>query len=240
MTIFGFRPAFWPTLITVPALVLLLCLGTWQVQRLFWKLDLIEHMERGLAAEPVALPPGKLDPHEWMYRRVTLRGTFDYANEFHMLAHSERGNFGYLIIVPMKRADGQGHVLVRRGWVPPEFKAPETRAAGQVAGEVTVTGVVHVPGIRGWMIPDTDLKANLWYYADAQAMLAKAGIQDAPLLFVDVDATPPVPGGWPRGGHARLNIPNNHLAYAFTWYSAAVVLAVIYVLWHRRRQRNLL
>lgn len=237
MTLFGFRPAFWPTLITIPALVLLLSLGTWQTKRLFWKLDLIERMERGLAAEPVALPAGKLDPAEWSYRRVNVRGVFDYAHEFHMLAHSERGNFGYLIIVPLKRTDGPGHVLVRRGWVPPEFKPAETRLPGQVAGEVTVTGVVHVPGIRGWMIPDTDTKANLWYYADARGMLAQAGIQDAPQFFIDADAAPN-PGGWPRGGHARVSIPNNHLAYAFTWYSAAVVLAVIYVLWHRRRQRE--
>ncbi len=237
MKFLGFRPALWPTLITVPALVLLLCLGTWQVQRLFWKLDLIGHMERGQAAAPVALPPGKLDPHEWGYRRVTVRGTFDYSNEFHMLAHSERGNFGYLVVVPLKRADGQGYVLVRRGWVPPELKAVDKRLAGQVAGEVSITGTVHAPGIRGWMIPDPDTKGNLWYYADAQAMLAQAGIQDAPLFFIDADATPN-PGGWPRGGHARMEIPNNHLAYAFTWYSGAVVLVVIYVLWHRRRQRG--
>lgn len=237
MQIFGFRPALWPTLITLPALVLLLALGTWQTQRLFWKLDLIERMQQGLAAEPVALPAGPLPAAEWSYRRVSVTGTYDYSHEFHMLAHSERGNFGYLVIVPLKRADGQGHVLVRRGWVPPEHKQAATRPDGQVPGVVTVTGIVHAPGIRGWMIPDPDTKANLWYYADAKAMLAQAGIQDAPLFFIDADATPN-PGIWPRGGHARMDIPNNHLAYAFTWYSAAVVLAVIYVLWHRRRQRG--
>ena len=27
-----------------------------------------------------------------------------------------------------------------------------------------------------------------------------------------------VPGGWPRGGATRLDIPNNHLQYAITWF----------------------
>ncbi len=238
MTIFGFRPAFWPTVITVPALALLIALGTWQSQRLFWKLDLIASIERGMAADPVPLPAGELNPADWNYRRVTLRGAFDYSREFHMLAHSERGNFGYHIIVPFKRSDAPGYVLVNRGWVPPEHKQPQTRAEGQVPGEVILTGIAKAPWPKGYFIPDHDAKGNLWYHGDAAGMLAEAGIKDAPLLFVDADAAPANPGGWPRGGQTRLTLPNNHLAYAFTWYSAAVVLAVIYVLWHRRRQQG--
>jgi len=237
LTIFGFRPALWPTLITVPALALLITLGTWQTQRLFWKLDLIASIENGMAADPVPLPAGPLDPAAWNYRRVTVRGVFDYAHEFHMLAHSERGNFGYQIIVPLKRSDAPGYVLVNRGWVPAERKKIETRTEGQVAGEVSITGIARAPWPKGYFIPDHDDKENLWYHGDAAGMLAQAGITDAPLLFVDADATPN-PGGWPRGGQTRLTLPNNHLAYAFTWYSGAVVLVVIYVLWHRRRQQG--
>ena len=31
----GFRPRLWPTLFTIPAVLAMLGLGTWQVQRLF-------------------------------------------------------------------------------------------------------------------------------------------------------------------------------------------------------------
>lgn len=237
MTLLGFRPSLWPTLFTVPALIVLLALGTWQVQRLFWKLDLIHAVERGLQAPAVPLPAGPVDPEQWNYRRVVVKGTFDYSHEFHLLAHSERGNFGYHIIVPLKRSDAPGWVLVSRGWVPPERKNPDQRPEGQIAGEVTISGIARAPWQQGPFVPDNDLQRNLWYFGDAAGMLKQAGISDAPLLFVDADASVTVPGGWPRPGHTRVNFPNNHLAYAFTWYSGAVVLAVIYVLWHRRRAR---
>lgn len=236
MTVFGIRPAFWPTLFTIPALILLVTLGTWQVNRLFWKLDLIETVERGLKAEPVPLPSGSFDPAEWNYRRVAVRGVFNHAHEFHLFAHSERGNFGYHVVTPLKRSDAPGHVLVSRGWIPAEKKSPEDRPDGQVTGEVTITGIVRLPAAQGPFMPDNEPARNLWYYADAAGMLKAAGIADAPVLIVDAEASAAVPGGWPRPGHTRVNFPNNHLAYAFTWYSGAVILAVIYVVWHRRRE----
>ena len=57
----GFRPAFWPTLFTLPALLVLLGLGTWQVQRLVWKTNLIRAMEERIAAPAVDLPSGAID-----------------------------------------------------------------------------------------------------------------------------------------------------------------------------------
>lgn len=232
------RPALGPTLFTIPALILLLALGTWQVQRLMWKLDLIESVEEGLKAPPVALPAGGVDAEAWHFRRVVVKGEFDHTREFHLLAHSERGNFGYHVITPLKRSDAPGWVLVSRGWIPADDKDPTKRLQGQVQGEVTITGIVHAPWGKGWFTPDNDLQRNLWYYGDAAGMLAAAGIAEAPVLFVDADASVTVPGGWPRSGHTRLTFTNNHLAYAFTWYSGAVVLAVIYVMWHRRRARE--
>ncbi|HLT78850.1 MAG TPA: SURF1 family protein [Ferrovibrio sp.] len=238
MRIFGFRPALWPTLFTIPALVLLLSLGTWQVDRLFWKLDLIETVERGLTADPVPLPAGDFDPEAWNYRRVTVSGTFDHAHEFHVFAHSERGNFGYHVVAPLKRSDAPGHVLVSRGWVPADKKDPAMRPEGQVTGEVSITGIVRLSAPQGLFVPDNEPDRNLWYYADAAGMLAAAGIDDAPMLIVDAEASATVPGGWPRPGHTRVTFPNNHLAYAFTWYGGAIVLAAIYVIWHRRRERG--
>ena len=41
--------------------------------------------------------------------------------------------------------------------------------------------------------------------------------------------------GVPVGRQWRLDIRNNHLEYAITWFSLAAALLVIYVLYHRRR-----
>ena len=234
MKILGFRPAFWPTVITVPALVILLGLGTWQVQRLFWKLNLIHTVEAGLSAPPAELPAAPFDADKWNFHHVTLRGSFDNAHEFHLMAHSKNGNFGYHVLVPFRRSDAPGWVLVDRGWVPTEKKQQDTRKEGLIEGEVTVHGIVHKSWGAGPFTPDNDLKRNLWFYPDMATIAQLAGTGPLPPVMVDADDTP-VPGGWPRGGQTRVDFPNNHLSYAITWYGGAIALCFIYVIWHRRR-----
>lgn len=234
MTLFGFRPALWPTVLTVPALLVLLALGTWQMQRLAWKTNLIQGMESRISAPAVDLPVGALDVGEWEYRRVRVSGRFLHDKEFHLLAVSRNGQHGYQIVTPLRRATDV--VLVNRGWVPRERKEAATRPAGQVAGDVTIAGVVRKPWGQGLFVPDNDSARNLWFFGDAAAMRRAAAIS-GPDLFVEAVAEP-VPGGLPVGGQTRLDIPNRHLQYALMWYGFAVALAAIYVLWHRRERRD--
>ena len=175
----GFRPAFWPTVMTVPAVLAMIALGSWQVYRLDWKLNLIAQMEAQLAAAPVPLPAGPVDPETWDYRRVTVSGTFDHAKEVHMVSHSYRGNLGYHIYTPLNRDDGDGVVLVNRGWVPRDNKDPATRADGQVGGSVVVDGIVR----KGWgqasFVPDNDPAKNVWFFADLPAIAKDHGYRPA-------------------------------------------------------------
>lgn len=238
MKILGSRPAFWPTVITIPSLVVLVALGTWQVQRLFWKLNLIHTVEAGMAAPAAELPAAPFDVDAWNYRHVTVRGTFDNAHEFHLLAHSRNGNFGYQVLVPFKRSDAPGWIIVDRGWIPTEKKQQDTRKEGLIEGETTVHGVAHKTWAAGPFTPVNDVPRNLWFYPDVAAMARLAGIDGTvPPLLVDADATP-VPGGWPQGGQTRVEFPNNHLSYAVTWYGGAIVLCFIYVIWHRKRAQE--
>ena len=46
---------------------------------------------------------------------------------------------------------------------------------------------------------------------------------------------PEPPGGLPRPGRIRPNLPNNHLQYALTWYGLALVLVVVFGVWVRGR-----
>ena len=76
-----FRPTLWPTLVSVPAFVLLIGLCVWQVQRMYWKEGLIAERESRVAEEPVALPAAGVDPAGMEYRRVRLKGTFLHDKE---------------------------------------------------------------------------------------------------------------------------------------------------------------
>ncbi len=227
------RPALWPTLITVPSLIVLLALGTWQVQRLHWKEGLIAARQSALAAAPVPLPATLDDPAAFAFRRVTVRGRFRHRDEIHLIATSLEGEGGYQVVTPLERADGGGIVLVNRGWVPYERKHPESRAEGQLAGEVTIEGIATLPGSKGFFVPDNDDDANVWFWRDLPGMARHLGLEVQPLF---VEAGPaPNPGGYPRGGQSRVELRNDHLSYAITWYALAAALAAVYLIYHWRR-----
>ncbi len=230
-----FRPALWPTLFTIPALITLVALGTWQVERLAWKNGILATIEANTKLPAIPLPPNHgIDPQALEYRPVTVTGTFRHDKEVHLLATTKRGNTGYQVIVPLDRADG-GTVLVNRGWVPTARRDPASRPESLTAGQVTVTGLLRKSWQQGWFVPDNEPSRNVWFYGDAEAMARHMGVT-APPVFVEADATPN-PGGLPMGGQTRLDIPNNHLSYVLTWYGFALVLVVIYIAYHRREGR---
>lgn len=231
MNLFLRRPSLAAAIGTALVFLLLIGLGIWQVQRLFWKLDLIHQIETRLTAPPVALPAGPIDPEQWRYRRVFVRGTFHHDQEIHLFAANARGVPGFLVFTPLQRPDGS-IVFIDRGWVPDSRKDPGTRPAGQVKGPVTVVGVVRAPWPRHMFVGKNLPKQNIWFYGDIDAMAAHLGIRNYSRVFVDADATPN-PGGLPEGGQARVNLPNNHLQYAITWFALAIVLIVMFVYAHR-------
>ncbi len=231
-----FRPTLWPTLISVPAFIVLVGLCVWQVQRLHWKQELIADREARVAAEPVALPAEGVDPASVDYRRVHLEGTFRHDKELFLGARSLNGNVGYQVLTPFELAGG-GAILIDRGWVPVERKAPESRAEGQLAGPQAVDGIVRLAPGKAWMQPDNEPAHNMWFFVDLPAMKAASGVDLRTDLYVDAGPAQN-PGKYPVGGQTRIELPNDHLQYAITWGLLALALAVIYVLYHLKLGRE--
>lgn len=231
-----FQPILAPTLWFLPALALLLGLGVWQVQRLHWKTDLIERVETRMhaPAEPLqtALARG-LDDAEWRY--VTVRGRFLNDRELYLFAQGPKGEAGVQVITPFLMANGDA-VLVNRGFVPDAKSSPIARAAGQIGGEVEITGVVRLSATPGWFTPPPDTVRWLWFAKTTDSMAAAAAVHLAAPIFVEADATPN-PGGYPIGGQTAVDFPNNHLAYAITWFALALALVAVYLVYHARQGR---
>lgn len=242
MALMSFRPTFWPTVFTIPAVLVLLALGTWQLQRMQWKeAQITERVERTTSA-PVPLPRGAdLAPEERAaieYRRAVVTGTFLHDREMYLAARSMRGNPGYQVVTPFRLAEpgsGAGHVLINRGWIPIDRKDPATRQPGLIEGEVAVDGIIRLEGRPGWMVPDNQPEDNIWFWVDLPAMAAYADLAgDVAPVYLDAGEAE-IPGTYPLGGQTRIQLPNDHLQYALTWYSLAVALVVIYFVYHRRK-----
>ena len=112
------RLNFWMTVCAIPALMLLIGLGTWQMQRLEWKEGIIAERAVRQAAPPVRISGiPRNNWQEYEHRRVTLSGTFSHSREILVLNAIRHGQTGYRLIVPFQTTDGR-QILVDRGWVP--------------------------------------------------------------------------------------------------------------------------
>jgi surfeit locus 1 family protein len=221
-------------LFTAPAVLILIALGVWQVQRLHWKEGLIAQRDAAVVAPPIA-PPQSFDKARGLeFHHIVAEGIFQNDKELYLAASSDSGEAGYQIVTPLVMNDKRT-MFVNRGFVPSELKDPAKRAAGQLGGTQRVVGLLRLPSQTkpSFFLPDNRPDLNLWFWVDLPAMAKKAGVADPVPFYVDADKVPN-PGGWPKGGITRLDLPNDHLQYAITWFSLAVALIVIYVLYHRR------
>ena len=200
----------------------LLALGTWQLQRLAWKGELIAAIEARAFGEPVAAPRGDVDPAAEVYRRVRVSGRFLHGRTRFVKAVTELGA-GYWVMTPLE--GGARTVWVNRGFV-----TNERRAAGsydEPAPPVGVIGLLRVTEPGGTLLQANDPAAARWYSRDVEALSRDAGVEAESGWFVDAarDAPASVPA-WPRAGLTRLEFRNPHLAYALTWYAMALGLAL--------------
>ncbi len=239
MSIRRFRPTLWATVAVLPALAILVGLGVWQLQRLEWKNDLIAEMRSRMAAPAIDLPKPLTDLDGLRFRRIELTGEFLHERELYRRAQALRNTRGAFVITPMALTDGR-RILVNRGWVPLDRLDPATRPDSLVEGRVAIEGVLRLGGWKGsdWFRPANDPAANSWLWMDLPRMAETAGLSN-PVTEAYVDAARnQTPGDYPVGGQTRVNLRNEHLEYALTWFALAFGLLAVYVLYHWRPARS--
>uniref|UniRef100_A0A6B2LFT4 SURF1-like protein n=1 Tax=Arcella intermedia TaxID=1963864 RepID=A0A6B2LFT4_9EUKA len=209
-------------------------LGSWQLYRLRWKLDLNNYREQRTKMDPIE--PATFNEElikELDFRPIQLKGTFlhDYEQllspRFCEVAKGRR-EAGYHIITPFKRDNGEV-ILVNRGWVPLNMKDPAARKEGQITKEVTIRGIVNTNHWKpSYFTPDNDPQNSTWYWIDVPRMSQLLGTKP---VVVDVQSEIPKIS-LPRGAQTQVHLRNEHLNYAVTWYSLSFffTLMATYVL----------
>jgi surfeit locus 1 family protein len=232
-----FAPGLWPTALTLLGLAVLVGLGTWQLDRLAWKRNLIALHEAQLAAPPAPLPANAADWRSWEFRAVVAQGEFRHDLEQLFGVAAIDGQVGHHVLTPLVRQGGVA-VLIDRGWVPADRAHPAARREGQVAGPLQLSGIARYRGADrpGWFTPANRPEQRLWYWYDLPALENVLGLELLPVLIA-ADASPN-PGGLPIGGQTRTELPNPHLQYAITWYGLAAGLLVIWISFGLARGRQ--
>lgn len=241
------RLKLWATLLTLLGLLVLLGLGTWQVERLYWKRALIAELAARGGGPAVALPVTLGPAEELEFRRVRLEGRFLTAAPLFRGPTTLDRKVGYHVFLPLALSDGR-QMLVDLGFLPlagGDWLA-DLRSGWQAVldrrpmpkEDVQVEGILRRGGWSGsrWLKPANDPDRNVWHYADLPAMASAADLE-RPVRVLYLVAL----SGWPEDAGLLRRRPgadlrNNHLEYAITWYALAAILLTIYLIYVRRQK----
>lgn len=227
-----FRPLPALSIACATLLAVLISLGVWQLQRLHWKLALIDLINRNVHARPLSLDDREIPIHRFdtEYLHVSVSGRFDNSKEAYIYGIGPLGAPIYHVVVPLTSRSG-AKFLVDRGIVPRDMRNPATRPAGISVGEVKIVGYWRWAEQPGTFTPRPDLHNRIWYSRDVMSIARADSVTLAAPAVIEADATPNR-GGWPKGGQTEINIRNEHLQYAITWFLMAVALVGVYLAYH--------
>lgn len=216
-------------------------LGLWQADRHGQRQARNDTLRSRLSAPAVDAPSSTLEADSLAWRRVRLRGRYDYGREIVLRGRAHGGTPGVYVVTPLRR-DGRPAVLVVRGWLPAAdgVHAPLSRGRPESGAHsaVSVTGVLlpSVAGQEAGLTRDTvegesHLVAS---HVDVAALADSLPYPVAP-LYVQRTAGEGGPEGRSRGtddrGEGRLPQvlaapspdPGPHFWYAVQWFGFAVI-----------------
>jgi surfeit locus 1 family protein len=207
-----------------------------------WKETLIARIEQRVQVAPVALPARELWPSlnsdDYDFTHVQAQGRFDLSREALIYALAPQGagpEPGYLVLTAF-HLDAGGTVLVNRGFVP-QSKAGDPGFRREPQGSVTIAGLMRAPQARNPFTPQDVSTKGVWYTRDPQMIGAALGLENAAPFTLDQDpngtAALPAPDGVLRVAVTTVDIPNNHLSYAITWFGLAGALAIVFAIYSR-------
>lgn len=234
-----------PTVAALVGVAILIGLGIWQLDRRVWKHHLIDTLNTRLSRAPENLPPRedwpRLTAADHEFARVTFPAEFLDGQEalVYSAGSALRADVkgpGYWVFAPARLAGGSV-VIVNRGFVPLDRKDPATRASGAPHSSIDIVGVMRWPEKPNLFTPADEPKKNVWYLRDSIVMAKAKGWSAMAPFYIDQESPVP-PGGLPRPGKLTVNLPDNHLQYAITWFGLALALAGVYVVWLGRRFRR--
>ena len=191
---------------------ILLSLGIWQLQRLAWKQEVLRAIESKILAPAVKIPQTVLpDAHSLLPVRAEGRYKGDTVR---VLVSQKIYGAGYRLITAFELVDGRT-IMLDRGFTSVRLEMPSTpEGRGQVIGNL------QWPQEIDSFTPENDLATNIWFARDV-ARLADH-LKAEPVLLVlrdssfETEAATPLP-------KMTANIPNDHMNYAITWFSLALI-----------------
>ena len=200
-------------------------MGTWQLYRLQWKVEIINEIKAGLNSSPIKYS----NLVKKNYQRVNIKGKFNFNEQIYLYSLNDKGKPGFDVITPFK-TENNDNVLVNRGWISKELKG-KTIINTKNNSEQKIVGFlreIYKPNI---FKPANDIENNVWFSINLKEISKVTGKRfDEFVIFLEDDQEK-----IPQPKKVSIDVPNNHLKYAITWYAISVSI-IFYYLYFRRKK----
>ena len=205
------------------SIILFCSLGTWQIYRLQWKLDLISEIENGLNSEPIFYSNTNIKN----YQKVKFSGIFDFEKQIYLYSLNSSGAPGYDVITPIRTKSNE-ILLINRGWIEKNLK--KNKDINKTESN-SLEGIIKKITKPNPFKPDNDIKNNIWYSLKLSDLQNFTGYKlNNFVVFLQNNQNTLV-----KNKVVSPDLPNNHLKYALTWYSVSLSI-LLYFLYFRKKQ----
>ena len=206
-------------------IITLFCaLGTWQLVRLQWKNNLINQISEGLKS-PAINYSNKIQIN---YQRISVNGEYDFEKQIYLYSLNEKGKPGYDVITPFK-TQGLENILVNRGWI--ETVQKNENGINKIT-TTKIQGLLLKNVKKNIFKPDNEIENNIWFSINSTDVKKFTGktFNEHILYLEDENVVTPKPK------EITIDLPNNHLKYALTWYSISISIFAYFLYFRKKNE----
>ena len=198
-------------------------LGTWQLYRLQWKQDLINQISQGLKSTPIQYTKNV----KKNYQRVTIKGQYYFENQIYLYSLNDKGQPGFDVITPFETKNKE-NVLVNRGWI--EKKLKNKSSINSTSNDIT--GMLRQANRKNLFTPENNINENIWFSVDLNDVQEATGKKFNKFIVYLEDKNIITP----KPKKITIDVPNNHLKYAITWYSISISILFYYLYFRKKNE----
>ena len=191
--------------------------------RLQWKQELISQIKYGLNSTPIKYSP-KINKN---YQRVTLNGKYNFNNQIYLYSLNNKGQPGFDVITPFTTLNNE-NVLVNRGWIKKEFK----NNSKINHSSKSINGLLRQANRKNLFTPENNVKNNIWFSLNLNDIKKITGKKFNNFIVYLEDQNIKAP----KPKEITIDVPNNHLKYAITWYSISISILFYYLYFRKKNE----
>jgi surfeit locus 1 family protein len=235
------RQHIWFSFFCIASFTLMLTLGTWQLQRMAEKKIFIQAVADQLTSTPRNVNTDQRTDYKNLIP-AKATGTLVHEASLFLQGKYFNGKQGFHVITPLKLAGEANYILINRGWIPKDKGETYCTLSENACpeGDITVTGVLRASQDKPLSIlPQNDPSRDIFIWRDVPQMITyiekKLGTQGVTPILLRQTAKEGETHHYPIPLPTQIEIRNDHLEYAITWYSLALVIVVMYIIYIRKK-----